>query len=473
MVPVNEYTEINPYVKERIVINISLDSMSATAVFNLSEEELDLKNRSNLVRETASNLRDKGIVFGVKRDIFQNKIDSGRLYVIAEGVYPEDGIDSVIKMFELKEIKPEAIENEKINYYNVSLIHTVDADTWLGERLEAKEGIDGTNVMGETVKAKRGITFPLYYDKETVYEVKDDYKTVLYSRVYGAVYYKDKYIALMNPLIIKRDVDFQTGNIIFNGCVIINGTICDGFYVEAENDIEVNGELGLGNIKGIVSKKGSIFVKGGILSKGGTRLEAAKNIYVKFIENVSVNCGEEAHIGFYCSNCTINAKEVIVNFHNGKIIGSNIKALTRVVSPIIGSEIGKRTVIEVACFNKKQINTEVDALTNKIDELKSEYEQVKQRIHNYSIKTNLTAIQDKILNDSKERIAAVRNELKTLTRSMESYKSYLKTRGDGEIYISKIIYPNTSIIMKNKSLEVSVLSYSMTFVSQGGKIIQL
>lgn len=459
--------------KERIDIIISLDDMIALVVYNLTKEELDFSNREKLIKETASKLKEKGIVFGVKSSVFSDKIEPDIQYVIAEGILPVNGKDSVIKMFELVESKPEAIENDKMDYYNLSLITTVDAHTWLGERGEATDGIEGRTVKGRVIHGKKGITLDLHYDKETVYEVHEDGKAVLYSKEYGAVYYSYKGIALMNPLIIDGDVDFKTGNILFDGCVIINGTVCDGFHVEATNNIEVNGKLGLGNAKGIVSKKGSIYVRGGILSKGGTKIEAAKNVYIKFIENATVNCGGTAHIGFYCSNSIINAKEVVIDSLNGKIMGGSIKALTRVVSPIIGSEIGKRTTIEVTGFNRTVINGEINTIINKIDNLKSQYERVKQRINSYSVQSNLTPLQDRILKESKEEVNSIREELKKLAEEKESYDSYLKARCDGEIHVTKRVYPNTSIIFNGVPLEITSEKYSLTFVIQGGRLLQL
>jgi len=76
-------------------------------------------------------------------------------------------------------------------------------------------------------------------------------KVVLYSKIDGAVHYDGNKISVSNHLEIDGDVDFKTGNIIFDGYVTIKGTVTDGFYVEATKDIEINSPLGLGNVKGI------------------------------------------------------------------------------------------------------------------------------------------------------------------------------------------------------------------------------
>lgn len=460
-------------IKEKIEISVTHDLMKAYVKYNYSENELESVNREKLIIETALKLKENGIVYGVKSDFFLSELSSGVEYVIAEGLMPEHGNDSQVRYFELKEVKPEVIESEKCDYYNLSLIQTVGADAWLGERIEATEGKNGSNILGETLIAKNGVTLPLYYDKEYIYEKREGEKTVLYAKAYGAVYFKGASISLMNPLVINGDVDFKTGNINFDGHVIINGTICDGFYVEATGNIEVNGELGLGNIKGIVSRNGSIFVKGGLLCKGNITLKAEKNVYVKFIENASIICGGTAHIGFYCANSIINAREVVVDSANGKIFGGSIKASTRIVSPVIGSEMGKRTIIEVTCFDRETVKAQIDLLINKIESLKNEYSQVKQKISSYTSKGNLSSIQDRILNDAKERFKSIFDELKTLNDEKDNFNYFYKTRGDGEINAIKRVYENTAIIMKNKTMEITSTLYTMAFVYQGGRIIQI
>lgn len=50
------------------------------------------------------------------------------------------------------------------------------------------------------------------------------------------------------------------------------------------------------------------------------------------------------------------------------------------------------------------IKGEVDTIDRKINDLKNEYERVKQRINSYSVQSNLNSIRDRILKESKERI---------------------------------------------------------------------
>lgn len=112
---------------------------------------------------TAKNVHISGKVDGdmISRNTIR-MLSTAKVYgdLFTKGLIIEEG---AVKIFELIESKSEAIENEKLDYYNLSLITTVDADTWLGERDEATDGIEGRTVKGEIRKGKKGITFPLHF----------------------------------------------------------------------------------------------------------------------------------------------------------------------------------------------------------------------------------------------------------------------------------------------------------------------
>jgi len=56
--------------KERIAITVTPDELKAFVTFNLPREELDIKNRENLIKETYQVLKKKNINFGIKKELF-------------------------------------------------------------------------------------------------------------------------------------------------------------------------------------------------------------------------------------------------------------------------------------------------------------------------------------------------------------------------------------------------------------------
>lgn len=459
--------------KERIVIQTIENDLKATVVFNVPKANLSLGNRMNLKEELMTALSAKGIVFGIKEDLLQGEIIGGKKYTVAEGTPAVNGNDAIIRMFEIKEIKPEVFEENKVDYYELTLITTVEDNAWLGERIEATDGTPGQSVKGMPLLPVRGKTFPLLYDKKSVYELLEGNKTVLYSKEYGAVFYQEGKVAIMNPLVIEGDIGPKTGNVIFDGYVIINGTVCDGFYVEATKDIEIKGELGLGSVKGIVSTGGSIYIKGGVLSKGHTEIKAVKNIYTKFIDNVDVQCEESAHIGYYCFNSKIKAREVIFDSMKGQVIGGEIVAKTKVVVPILGCELEKKTTVNVTGFDRKVVQKDIDTTLAQLESLKKELQNTKESVAYMDKQAELSNYQVKRRFDEVERIEAIKIQIKELDAKRRAFLSYMETRGDGEIRITKKIFPNCTLTIKKNMIDISAPTLNTTFFVVDGKLKQV
>ncbi|MCX7921600.1 MAG: FapA family protein [Clostridia bacterium] len=444
--------------KERIIIQTLDRDLKATIVYNLPKEELSAANREKLVIETMAKLKEKGIVFGIKKDFFAGEICSGVSYVIAEGAMPINGKDSVIKMYQIQEAKPEVEEDGTVNFYEIKLINRVKEGDWLGERIDATLGTPGQSVKGQPIKAGDGKTIALLYDRNTVVETPESQKTVLYSKINGAVSYVDGKVTVSNHLEIEGDVDFRTGNIDFDGYLTINGTVIDGFQVTATNDIEINGNMGISNVKGITSKNGSIFIKGGISSKGKVEIKAAKNLYTKFVDNATIKCGEAVYISSHCINSSIEAKEVIIDSSKGSIVGGNIKAQIKVVAPVIGSELEKKTVIEVAGFDRAALTAELADIIEKINYSKAEQQRVKSIMLRLEARDKLNPIQQKEYNNNFQRLLALREEVKELEVKKKNISHYLLTKGEGEVCATKKIYPNCVIVIKKNRIEITSLT---------------
>jgi len=462
----NVSTDLQP--NERMRVELINNDLAAVIIYNLPPEDLDMKNRARLIDESLSALNEKGVVYGIKMELFDSEIINGMPYVIAEGVPPVHGSDSVIRMYELKESSPEIREDGKANYYELKLINIVKAGDWLGERIEATEGTPGISVKGEQIKPIPGRTYPLEYDRNTVEEVFEGTKTTLYAKINGAVNYDNGKLSVSNHLQIEGDVDLSTGNIKFDGYLTIRGTVCDGFSVEATKDIEINGELGLGNVKEIISTNGSIYIKGGIASKGRAQIRAAKNVYTKFVDNADIISGGTVHIGYYCLNSTITAKEVILDSASGKIIGGHVKAEVRVSSPIIGCEIEKKTLIEVTGFNRKLFMEQLSSSLHNLSELKKEQQSLKELLLNLDGPGQSDPSYRRRYNEAQERLSIIRDNIKKLEEERKNIMSYLKARGEGEISASRKIYPNSTLIIKQNRVDIQYQTLSTVYYVQDG-----
>lgn len=458
--------------KEKMTIEISPNNSSATVTFNLTDTELDKNNRQNLLKELYSVLEQKGIIVGIKTECLNGELHSGVPYLIAEGTPPVDGNDAVMKTYELQEARPEVREDGRVDYYELKLINRVNVGDWLGERIEATEGVPGKSIKGEPIKPVKGKTILFSYDKNSVQEIYNNGRTILYSRFNGAVSYTNGKLSVSNHLEISGDVGLSTGNIKFDGNITIKGSVSDGFSVEATKDIEINSALGLGSVRSIVSTGGSIYIKGGISPKGKAEIKAAKNVFIKFVDNANIICGGIAHIGYYSLNSNITAKEVVMDASNGQIIGGYTKADIKVSAPIIGSDAERKTIVEVLGFNRQAMLEALEGLLHKISELKNDQQRLKQLL-NSADTAKMNQYQKKDHNDMNERLYSVRDDIKNLEDERKNIAEYLKAHGEGEIAITKRVHPNSVLVIKGQTNEITSAILATTFYFQDGEVKQL
>lgn len=447
--------------RDKIYLDISADALTAYITFYMTKEELSRLSKDKLKNDVAALLKNNGVVFGTDLSFLNDDPEPGRPYTAARGIPAEDGKDAIIRMYEMTEAKPQVAEGGRVDFYEMKLINRVKPGDWLGERIEATEGTPGKNVLGEEIEPVKGKTAPLNYDKKTVAEIQKKNRTTLVSKISGAVNYVDGRISVSNHLEIDGDAGVATGNIKFDGYVTIHGTINDGYSVEATNDIEINSPYGLGNIKSLISTNGSIYIKGGVASKNRVEIIAGKNVYVKFADNARIVCGETAHIGYYCINSDIVAKGVTFDSFNGQVIGGSIRAEVYISVPICGSELERKTTLEVTGFNRQALVRRLDELFHEISTRKIEMQKLKSQPESSG------------RNSLSEKMSILRDEIKSMEADRKQIALYLKKKGDGEISVTKRIYPNSCIILGGMFAEIDPQVMAQTFYLKDGEIKML
>jgi uncharacterized protein (DUF342 family) len=441
--------------REPIVINVSCDELRAYMTLYIPENELAPQNRVQLVKEIVDALNKAGVVYGIKSDILAGKLSSGVEYLIAEGVPAVSGTDAEIKLYEVEAPKPQVYDSGNVNHYELNLIHRVEKGDWLGERKDPTPGIPGKSVKGDIIPPIPGRLLPLLYDRTSVYEEYKDGVTTLYAKKAGAVYYKGDAIGVYDFLEIKGDIDFSTGNIDFDGFLSVKGTVEDNFTAVSSRDLEILGEYGVGAAEQIGSTDGSIYIKGGIAGKGKTVVRCKKNLYVKFLSDITVECDGNVYVGFYCMNTNIKARQVIVEAPRGRIIGGTIDAEVRVSAADIGNKAESRTVIRVSGFNRNSLKLELDEKTARLKEARQELTQIRQHIRVYSCSSDLSNKQRNNYEDLRNKYSDLKDEIKTLEYEIKNLADDLKTPGEGAIIVRNRCYPRVRIEIKGTGEEIT------------------
>lgn len=267
-------------------------------------------------------LRQKGINRGVSKKrmknlLFQASEAEGGIEftgIVAIGLPAKDG-----KSSRLKSLFPNAIErilqpqeagNNKVNMRNLGDILCVQAKSALAERQPPGKGRAGYTVTDTPLSSNEGQWIPIKLGANTSISPQDE--NIVLADVGGQPKFENDIMSVDNTFQTKG-VNVGTGNIDYDGAVIVNGDVTESMQVIAKGDITINGFVESATIKaggdiiiteGAMGKmneedcklhaKGSVFVQHG----QGLDIIAEKNLNVrKQLAYSRVKCGGVVTIG--------------------------------------------------------------------------------------------------------------------------------------------------------------------------------
>ena len=442
--------------KSKIEVIFSKNELEAKVKLNMTKKELQTIE-AKIISEILIALNDHGVTEGILTEALRGRLPVQTEIVVAKATLPIDGENAVIKHFQRSAKQPFIKKDGSVDHYDLKLIDNVKKGDWLGEKILATSGTPGKTVTNKAIAAKTGRDFPLRYDQKTVEAVQEYGKVVLRALIDGAVKFEGDKVKVQNHLMIDGDIDFNTGNINFEGSVTINGTVSDGFSVTAKNDISILSEMGIGAVEKIESLTGSIYIKGGIFGKCTAKIKAKENVFVKYCNECTITAGNNINIGFYALDSNLCAKNVLFDPDNGKIMGGNICAEVRVVTATIGNKLEKKTEVNVTGFNRLAIKQEFDKIIKDYRDLLDKAGKMKRQLEIYERTLEGAEYGNlKQYNTCLKKYQDILDQIRTADERKKRLQKMLETKGEGEVAIFKAAYPQT--YLKIKQLEKRIKS---------------
>ncbi len=225
-------------------------------------------------------------------------------------------------------------------------------------------GSDGYDINGKLLTASDGKAVQINLGSGVAY---DDSGTRVMSTEDGRPIYQNDKLSVTPIYEIRGDICFETGNINFDGHVVILGSVQDTFSVEAES-IEIKGCVGDSFIKA----RKELIIYGGV---NGKNTESEKAGYIKCQGDVLVK---------YLNDCNLEVdgdlvvRKEIVNSAvkcNGRvnaacIIGGVTTTLKGLDVAVLGSQLGVPTAVEVGVnYRVKYYEEALASLSWQIDSM--------------------------------------------------------------------------------------------------------
>lgn len=431
---------------EKMTLEITRDKMFAIASF----EEAKDGGRALSLGEIKEQLRQKGVIEGIDENVI-DEIGSTRMpsfkYIVARGQKPVDGemakLEYHFDVDQIKNFKPAEKADGSVDFKDLHITHNVKADEVLVEKIPATEGIDGFNVLGGVLKARKGKDIRLPKGKNTV--ITEDGLSLIAMKDGQLIYDRDS-ITISELFIVEEDVDSSTGNIDFIGSVLVNGSVHTGFTIKAVGNIEVRGSVE----DATLIAGGDIILKHGIQGGDKGRLEAKGSVIAKFIQSSNVEAGKDI-IAEVVLHSKISAGNAIkVDNGKGSIVGGEALATNFISTNIIGSPMSTATAIRMGI--SPSLYTQYKDLEKALSQKKEELNKISQSITFLMTKartSEITPDKQHILEKLIHSKATVAKQYDETLKEYQEIQETLTNAQNGAIKVKDIVYQGVKISIGN------------------------
>lgn len=446
--------------KKPIEVTVSKDKMEALLVIRpVAEKPVTLG-------EVLLELRNNGVTHGIDEQAISRAMKTPEIdFVVALGKLAQNGENSYVTYsYESKPGRAPAMrEDGTVDYKTLNWIVKVEKDDLLAEKIAATEGVDGFDVTGAIFPGKAGKDMPLAVGKN----VRVEEGRLVFADVAGQFEIVGGKITVNPVLEVKKDVNMETGNIDFNGSIVVRGSVQDGFSVKCPGDVEVQGVVAGGSVSGK-----NIIVRKGIIGGRNTLVAAEEKLSALFIENAIVTAGGDVNVGDFVLHSKVSSGgSIIVEGKRGLIAGGSVKARRGIRARNIGTNMFTPTVIEVGI---------IPQLREEYKKLKLEFVKQEKIIGeaDKALKILKALPTDKLTEDKQSMLSKLTRtffimskQLDEMKKRMGEIEAIVEESKRGEIKVSGSVFPGVIISIGSVSKSMQDVRNAVRFYIDDGEII--
>ena len=454
---------------ERAIVSFSQDKTEAYVMFSEPKDGGVPLTPEKLVGA----LEDYKIVFGLDNDLVRELVSGNRSYnkqyLIACGKKPVSGMDGKLEyMFDAgqKTLSPKLNEDGTVDYKNLNLIEVVDKGGTLIKAIPPTVGEIGKDVFGEDVLATDGKPAPKFPKGKNTVVSADGLELI--ADASGQILVVRDMISVSEVLEIKGDVDNSTGNIDFNGSVVIYGTVIVGFRVSAIGNVEIKGSVEGAEIECM----GNLIVDKGILGMHKASIKAGGNVYARMIQDSVVEVGGDI-ISDGIMHCDVKCGgRIELKGKKGILAGGSVSCKQEVDAYVYGSPLGTQTEInvglDVGIYERyKELMSDITKQKRRYEEISKDL-MVMSKVENIN---NLPEFKKKSYIKSLYEAKTIQGELQVKQEEALGLKTELdKFKYSGRIVSQSVVYPGVSIQIGNAVMAIRDQLNKCCFLNDDGRI---
>jgi uncharacterized protein (DUF342 family) len=251
----------------------------------------------------------------------------------------------------------------------------------------------------------------------------------------------------VDPTLEIDSVGPSTGNVSFEGNVMIRGPVESGYAVNASQDLSI-----LDTVEGATLTAGrNINLLTGVYGKGKSIITAGGKIEARFLSDCKVHCGGNLEVSDLIRNCTIECEGHISlgkSGGKGQALGGRLVALRGIQAQVLGSVSEAATLVELAPSRAivqrlAKVAEEISATTRTL-EIGEKNLQTLKAAKSEKADPRIKAIE--------ERADALRQKLKQLDSERTALEEKVDAPRKGRIKASEVYHGVTLRIGKGKEI---------------------
>lgn len=347
------------------------------------------------------------VVRGISKKRIQRLLDKasntkgGRHFtdLVAKGLPPKMGKDSYIvglipNALE-RMLSPKLTDKEKVDMRDFGDIICVQENQAIAKRMPPTEGRAGFSVIGKELVSELGKWKKINLGKLAY--IKDGQENIVFAKTSGLPKVSNAKVDV-DDVFVSKGVNVATGNINFDGSIIINGDITEKMQVIAKGDVTINGFVESAHIEA----GGNIIVTQGAsgkLQNQDCTFIAGGTLFIGHAQGVSIQANSDLIIDkqLAYSDVTCKGNITIGKIDNplGKIFASTIRCNKTIQAGQIGAVSGSSLVIDYSLIYNKIVET-YDRLVEQFDNLSTTNADHEIKISNIKNRKPSAALTEKL-----------------------------------------------------------------------------
>ncbi len=394
------------------------------------------------------------VVHGINKDVIEKNIAEAKTQgiplkdvIVAEGTPPIPGDNATVEYnFDMSGEKHSfTIQADgKVDYKGSANILTAKKDQLLATIRDAQRGIDGVNVLGETVASDVGKNTKLIAGRGVR---ADEEGKQFFAESSGYIVLNFPLIEVLELYEVSGDVDYSTGSIDFKGNVLVHGNVREGFEVKAEGDVII--------MKCVESAKveagRDVRIAGGIIGQGKGLVSAGRDVYAEYVQNGRIEAQANVYLNDFSVNSYVFCNYLNMQQKHGSVVGGEVYAQRGIDVLNIGSASGTKTYVHIGIdFLVKRKIGEIDKTIEFYEGMQKKIDGVlKPILAKLSKPEEAAKVNKSVIKKTMGKRKQIVDSLKVMQSKKSQLESQLEVEGICFTKVKAICFSDVFITIKN------------------------